>query len=148
MTAQTLSSLMSNNLLKVAVRDAVPMILKSKSEKCENIAFNYCDNSSIHGMKYISNNKSRTLLQKVLWFMCIFISFSLFGYLSARINQKREESPVIVSFNEVPVPIWQIPFPAISICLETKARYDLFQFTHTYLKLMKNDSLEKFTKQE
>lgn len=107
-----LSSFLSNNFLKVDVNLwAGIMILKSKSENFKNskdIALNYCENSSIHGIKYITNNKSRTLPERALWILLLLVSFFLCGYLIARIDKKRCDSPVMVSFNEAPIPIWQV----------------------------------------
>lgn len=36
------------------------------------------------------------------------------------IYRKWQTSPVIVSFAEKTTPVWQIPFPAVTICPETK----------------------------
>uniref|UniRef100_A0A336L784 CSON004091 protein n=1 Tax=Culicoides sonorensis TaxID=179676 RepID=A0A336L784_CULSO len=98
----------------------------------------YCENSSIHGIKYLS--KSETVFQKLLWSIVLFISFVLCGILIGRIYTKRCESPVIVSFNENPVPIWQIPFPAVTICPITKTKRDEFKFTETLFKVLSNDT--------
>ena len=42
-------------------------------------------------------------------------------------------SPVIVSFAEKSTPVWQIPFPAVTICPETKAMTKHVAFTKSYL---------------
>lgn len=49
---------------------------------------------------------------------------------------KWQDTPVIVSFSEKSTPVWAIPFPAVTICPETKARVDIFNFTDTYNKIM------------
>lgn len=46
--------------------------------------------------------------------------------------QKWEETPVIVTFAEKSTSIWSIPFPAITICPQTKAHKDKFNFTDAY----------------
>lgn len=48
---------------------------------------------------------------------------------------KWQLSPVIVSFDEKSTPIWHIPFPAVTICPETKARTDILNFTQSYTNL-------------
>lgn len=43
-------------------------------------------------------------------------------------------SPVIVTFATTQTPIWNIPFPAITICPEVKSQKNLFNYTDIYLK--------------
>ncbi|CAG9817679.1 unnamed protein product [Phaedon cochleariae] len=45
---------------------------------------------------------------------------------------KWDTSPVLVSFARSPTPVWQVPFPAITICSETKARQRVYNFTDAY----------------
>jgi acid-sensing ion channel, other len=49
-----------------------------------------------------------------------------------KIYDKWQLSPVIVSFAEKSTPVWQIPFPAVTICPETKAMAKHIRFTHGY----------------
>lgn len=62
------------------------------------------------------------------------ITFSLFfcGQLIWNVYVKWDTSPVIVSFAEKSTPVWQIPFPAVTICPETKAKQTVFNFTDVY----------------
>lgn len=45
---------------------------------------------------------------------------------------KWNETPVIISFAEKSTSIWSIPFPAITICPQTKALKEKFNFTDAY----------------
>lgn len=49
-----------------------------------------------------------------------------------KIYEKWQFSPVIVSFAEKSTPVWQIPFPAVTICPETKALSKHINFTTAY----------------
>ena len=42
---------------------------------------------------------------------------------------KWEKSPVILTFDEKPIPTSTIPFPAVTICPELKFKHELFNFT-------------------
>jgi len=62
---------------------------------------------------------------------------------------KWDQSPVIVSFAEKSTPVWQIPFPAVTICPETKAKQTIFNFTNAFQQIyelvnmtMTDDELE------
>lgn len=68
------------------------------------------------------------------------IVFVIATYFSAVLIKetwdKWEDTPVIVSFSEKSTPVWAIPFPAVTICPETKAQIDKFNFTDTYRKIL------------
>lgn len=49
---------------------------------------------------------------------------------------KWDQSPVIVSFAEKSTPVWEIPFPAVTICPETKANVSMLNFTDIYHEMM------------
>ena len=53
-------------------------------------------------------------------------------------------SPVIVSFAEKSTPVWQIPFPAITICPETKATNYFLNFTKAYNTIRKTEAGQPF----
>lgn len=56
------------------------------------------------------------------------------------------ESPVIVSFAETATPIWDVPFPAITICPETKTRKDIFNFGDAFEELNKTETIKNKTR--
>lgn len=59
-----------------------------------------------------------------------------------KIYEKWQDSPVIVSFAEKSTPVWQIPFPAVTICPETKAMMKYVNFTKGYNLVHANGSHE------
>lgn len=58
------------------------------------------------------------------------------GKLILNVYVKWDQSPVIVSFAEKSTPVWEIPFPAVTICPETKANVSLLNFTALYHHMM------------
>ncbi|XP_055382443.1 pickpocket protein 28-like, partial [Condylostylus longicornis] len=60
--------------------------------------------------------------------------------------EKWETNPVIVSFNEKFTPVWQIPFPAITICPERKFMQNKFNYTDVLLAL--NSTSRNLTEKE
>lgn len=61
------------------------------------------------------------------------------GKLILNVYVKWDQSPVIVSFAEKSTPVWEIPFPAVTICPETKANVSLLNFTGLYHQMMFNE---------
>ena len=54
-----------------------------------------------------------------------------------RMYDKWQKSPVISSFAEKSTPVWKIPFPAVTICPEVKAKYNILNITNSYESLRK-----------
>lgn len=63
---------------------------------------------------------------------------SLFGcgLLIHQLYDKWDQSPVIVSFSEKSTPIYEIPFPSVTICPETKANKTMIDFTKAYHEML------------
>ncbi|KAE8744815.1 hypothetical protein FOCC_FOCC008539, partial [Frankliniella occidentalis] len=51
---------------------------------------------------------------------------------------KWETCPVIVTFADKPTPIWDIPFPAVTICPASKTKQSLFNYTRVYHRVHDN----------
>lgn len=62
----------------------------------------------------------------------------MYGCASLIINvyNKWEQSPVIVSFAEKSTPVSQIPFPAVTICPETKVYTSMLNFTNAFHEMV------------
>ncbi|KAL0821734.1 hypothetical protein ABMA28_005159 [Loxostege sticticalis] len=88
----------------------------------------YSENSNLHGLKYIGE-KERTLLEKLFWLTIFIVCVVFCALLIQKVWKKWNETPVIVTFAENTTPVWQIPYPAVTICLETKAMQTKYNFT-------------------
>lgn len=60
---------------------------------------------------------------------------------------KWQKSPVIVSFAEKYTRVSEIPFPAVTICPETKARSSILDFADLHNRWI-NDGLERLEMEE
>lgn len=66
-------------------------------------------------------------------------------YLIYKTYEKWEYDPMIVSFNQKAIPTWQIPFPAITICPESKIddeKFSLENFKKSPYDLNKSESAQ------
>uniref|UniRef100_A0A1A9WD09 Pickpocket protein 28 n=1 Tax=Glossina brevipalpis TaxID=37001 RepID=A0A1A9WD09_9MUSC len=98
------------------------------------IVSEYCDNSTIHGMKYLGEHK-RPWWERIFWIMVFGFSIYTCAALIMNIWYKWNYNPVIVSFAEKSTPVWEIPFPTITVCPENKAPQTIFNYTDTFWKL-------------
>ncbi|CAH1995080.1 unnamed protein product [Acanthoscelides obtectus] len=94
----------------------------------------YCENTSIHGFKYLAEN--RTVCERIIWFLLISLSIAACGFWIIRIYYKYVTSPVIVSFATKESPLHAIPFPAVTVCPMTKVRKSVFNFTRVVYDIM------------
>ncbi|RZC37263.1 ASC domain containing protein [Asbolus verrucosus] len=78
----------------------------------------YNEVTGIHGLRYLT--EKRSTVEKIVW--AIILSLTLAGciYMMYEIVMKYENSPVVVSFSTKDTPIYEIPFPAVTICSELK----------------------------
>lgn len=100
----------------------------------EAIIADFLRNSSVHGIKYIGE-RNRHWSERMFWVIAFIISFSGCSVMIYKIFWKWQLTPVIVSFAENSTPIWEIPFPAVTICPETKSIKEELDFSETFRKL-------------
>ncbi|XP_065086994.1 pickpocket protein 28-like [Ochlerotatus camptorhynchus] len=110
----------------------------------KSLFLEYCANSTIHGVKYFGC-KRRTLCEKIWWVVTFLISVYGCSRLIQNIYRKWDQTPVIVSFNEKSTPVWQIPFPAVTICPETKAKAEYLNFTTMFHQIQNETDREQVT---
>ncbi|KAH8411341.1 hypothetical protein KR215_002417 [Drosophila sulfurigaster] len=79
----------------------------------------YCQHTSIHGVQYLGE-KERPIKERVFWLVVFVVSIYCCARLINNAYTKWDATPVIVSFAERSTPVWNIPFPAVTICSETK----------------------------
>jgi acid-sensing ion channel, other len=99
-----------------------------------DLVSDYLDNSSIHGFKYIGD-KTRPWFERILWIVIFLISFFGCCKLIFDVHQKFDQNPVIVTFDEKPTKISEIPFPAVTVCPVTKTQKKLFNVTAFFHEL-------------
>lgn len=71
---------------------------------------------------------------------------TLYGstHLSYKVWNRWNENPVIVSFEDKMRSVSEIPFPAVTICQESKTNASKFSFTKVCKKVSNNETLDKF----
>lgn len=126
-------------------------ILRSKKYfGCSDFFYDFCQNSTIHGIKFMGDRK-RHLAERLWWLIAFLVSVFWCARLMLNVWERWDRSPVIVTFAERPTPIWQIPFPAVTICLQTKTQSNLFNFTDISALISQIDggfAENNFTKEE
>ncbi|XP_037032179.1 pickpocket protein 28-like [Bradysia coprophila] len=91
----------------------------------------YCGSSTVHGVRYFTE-KRRHWIERVWWILAFALALLYCGYSIRKVYIKWDESPVIVAFAEKSTPVWKIPFPAVTICPETKAEVTKLNLTDVF----------------
>lgn len=73
---------------------------------------------------------------RTFWIIAFAITTYFSGTMIANSWNKWQDTPVIVSFSEKTTPVWAIPYPAVTICPETKTCVEKLNFTDVYLKIV------------
>lgn len=93
----------------------------------------FSSGSTIHGVRYLGE-KNRHWTEKTFWIIAFFASTFGCSVMIWKIYDKWQSSPVMVSMAESPTPYWQIPFPAVTICPETKTLSEEISLAHGNLR--------------
>lgn len=75
----------------------------------------------------------------------IIFSVSFCSFLIHKVYQKWDENPIIISFATKPSSVWEVPFPAITICPENKVQRKLLNFTDVFTKMALDDKVDNET---
>ncbi|KAJ3654362.1 hypothetical protein Zmor_013554 [Zophobas morio] len=75
----------------------------------------FMNSSTIHGLKYLVDNE-KSVIEKIWWICILLLSTYTCAVLIKLTWQKWEENPVITAFRQNLVPLWDIPFPAVTVC--------------------------------
>lgn len=66
--------------------------------------------------------------------MIFLVSVIMCTHLIMKTYEKWQSSPIIITFVGIPTPIYSIPFPAVTICPQTKINKKVYNLTayHEY----------------
>ncbi|KAL1497369.1 hypothetical protein ABEB36_008350 [Hypothenemus hampei] len=92
----------------------------------------YCDYTGIHGFKFIGER--RTLVEKVSWTIVFCMSLITCIAVVNEVFKKWQKSPIIVNFASHQTNIFDITFPAVTICPETKVLSNRFNYSFNIRK--------------
>lgn len=96
----------------------------------------FSNNSTVHGVKYFVERR-RHPAERVFWIISFLIT--LYGCIKM-INNVYERWELSPSFDDKSTPVWDIPFPAVTICPETKAKVKNLNMTKVYEEIVTNGS--------
>ncbi|XP_044758991.1 uncharacterized protein LOC123316815 [Coccinella septempunctata] len=91
----------------------------------------YCEVSTIQGLGYIL--KSTTLFERIWWIVVFLLCMTGCILMIYEVVYKWITTPVLVALSTQEIPIYDIPFPAVTICPETKISHKFLDYTKVLL---------------
>ncbi|XP_055591169.1 pickpocket protein 28-like [Uranotaenia lowii] len=91
----------------------------------------FCGSSSIHGVRYIGCRTS-SYIEKLIWTIIFLTTLYLAGNNIIEAWIKWEKNPVKIVPADRTTYSWEIPFPAVTICPQTKSKKSLFNIGESY----------------
>lgn len=82
--------------------------------------------------------KKRHWSERLWWLVAVLISIVLCSILVYQTWLKWQNTPVIVTFSEESTPVYEIPFPAVTICTDIKIKQTRLNYTDIWHKLNKD----------
>ncbi|XP_055305980.1 pickpocket protein 28-like [Sitodiplosis mosellana] len=116
--------------------------IRTSSEKFQEISTEFCNQSSIHGVRYLAERKQHW--SERIWWIFAFVLSALVCISSIRISwMKWSENPVSIIFDDKPnsKQISKIPYPTVTICPETKTCRQKLDFTAVQSVIMNKTDL-------
>ncbi|KAJ3655392.1 hypothetical protein Zmor_014524 [Zophobas morio] len=98
----------------------------------------YTEISGIHGLRYLT--EKRTVFEKILWGLLLLMSLAGCTLMIYQIVERYKNSPIVVSFATKDTPLFSIPFPAVTICPESKCLEDHFNYSDAYNKIFHSNA--------
>uniref|UniRef100_A0A336KF14 CSON006508 protein n=1 Tax=Culicoides sonorensis TaxID=179676 RepID=A0A336KF14_CULSO len=104
----------------------------------------YCDNSTVHGVKYIGQRRK---IQRIVWIIICIGLLCGCGTLIHTIIGKWRQNPLVFLLDQKVTPISQITFPAVTLCPQRVPNSNKFNYTNFLMRFLEDDN-RNFTKKE
>lgn len=92
----------------------------------------------MHGISYLTINPTHWLA-KVFWSIVLVTSAVTCSIYIYNLAEIWSDSVTLINVIESPRPIWDIPFPAFTICPNVKAKVAKLNFTDVYHEITANN---------
>lgn len=86
------------------------------------------------GVRYMGEKK-RHWLERLWWLLAVIASIVVCSILVYQTWLKWQNTPVIVTFSEESTPVYEIPFPTVTICSDLKIKQTKLNYTDIWQKL-------------
>ncbi|XP_050536342.1 uncharacterized protein LOC126902781 [Daktulosphaira vitifoliae] len=98
----------------------------------------YTAHSSVHGVRYMTNANP---LEKIFWLIMLAICGMSACYIASKLWLRYRAVPTILAVKDTHVPLYQFPFPSITVCPAIKVKKTVgFNYLSKYVNV-ENDTI-------
>ncbi|XP_053687608.1 pickpocket protein 28-like isoform X2 [Sabethes cyaneus] len=97
----------------------------------KQVAAEFCETTPIHGISHLIG-RNKLLVERIWWILLFVLSLYFCLIYMYSIVEKWLDNPIIVSFDRDHSSIYSVPFPAVTICPETKVKASVLNVSHTF----------------
>nr|XP_014285382.2 pickpocket protein 28-like [Halyomorpha halys] len=103
----------------------------NRKQKFINCLRKYCDATTLHGFKYLSE-PNRPLYERIYWLIAIIIVYSTVAFIVIDQVEIYLEKPILITFDSKSRSVKEIPFPAVSICSDNQIHSSTINLTEAF----------------
>nr|XP_019556948.2 pickpocket protein 28-like [Aedes albopictus] len=98
-----------------------------------NLWTEYCQRCSIYAMRHLITKLH--IGERMWWFL--WIGLAIVGCFVSMVDlyDKWNESPVLISYDRRLLPVWAVPFPAVTVCPMARAQVQLFNSSDVFFRV-------------
>ncbi|CAH1391082.1 unnamed protein product [Nezara viridula] len=100
-------------------------------KKLINCLRKYCDATTLHGFKYLSE-PNRPLYERIYWLVAIIIVYSTVAFIVIDQVEIYLRKPILITFDSKSRSVTEIPFPAVTICSDNQIHSSTINLTEAF----------------
>ncbi|CAO1371995.1 unnamed protein product [Diamesa serratosioi] len=104
----------------------------------------YLRDGCVHGIKYLGGNNKRSKAEKTLWLVILATFAVILSFFVSNLNEMWSMNLTVMSPGKS-MSISNYPFPAVTICSETKHSSSIFNFTEAYNTYNDNETRDSLS---
>lgn len=110
-------------------RNSVSSDDKSEVSKCRKLVNDFCQNTSIHGVKFIIM-ESFHWTERLFWGSLVTVAVVGIIYMSLELAKKFSDSPLATVVESTMYPVSDIPYPSVTLCMSNRFNAAKFEEAH------------------
>ena len=118
-------------------------MFKSRKKPFIAIVNEYLDNTTIHGFKYIVNNKVN-FLEKIIWTLVIIAMCVTGIHLVINAFNDWDEKPVLTKIDSITYPLVNERFPSVTVCTnQIKRNINEWKYVEVALQMIDDECFDE-----
>ncbi|GLG96288.1 Pickpocket protein 28 [Gryllus bimaculatus] len=102
----------------------------------------FANDTTMHGLRYLAEPR-RPWHERLLWAASVLLALGACATLVAQTWVRWRAAPIIVALDEGSRPIWNVPFPAVTVCPINKINASKFNFSDVSRRALQDNATDE-----